>query len=61
MSRKEKVQSIIGILVTIVVLIVVGKVVRANERFPQLLFWLAAEIFLFADGCTVYNMCSKQN
>ena len=60
MSRKEKIQSFIGIFVTIVILVIVGKVVMADDRFPRLIFWLAAEIFLFADGCAVYNMCTQK-
>lgn len=61
MSRKEKIQSFMGIFVTIVILVIVGKVVMADDRFPRLIFWLATEIFLFVDGCAVYNMCSNAN
>lgn len=60
MSRKEKIQSFMGIFVTIVILVIVGKVVMADDRFPRLIFWLAAEIFLFVDGHAVYNMCTQK-
>lgn len=56
MSVKEKIKSVVGIICTILVVVLVGLIVKNNDFMPGFIFWIVAEIAVFADGITVYNM-----
>lgn len=56
MSKREKVQSVLGILLTIALVIAIGVAVKRCDFLPGLIFWIVAEIAVFADGYTIYNM-----
>lgn len=56
MSRTKKLQAVIGIVASFVLLYVIGKLTLADSCMPATVFWVIAEMFLFADGYTVYSM-----
>lgn len=56
MSRKEKAQTIVKVIISVVILAVVRSITCRFDFMPSLIFWLVAEIFMFADGCAIYNM-----
>lgn len=56
MSVKEKIKSVVGIICTILVVVLVGLIVKNNDFMPGFIFWIVAEIAVFADGIAVYNM-----
>lgn len=55
MTKKELVQNIFGIFVSIIALIIFWNVVSFGI-VPRLVFWLVAEIIAVADAYSVYNM-----
>lgn len=56
MNTREKIKSVVGIICTMLVVVLVGIIVKNNDFIPAIIFWIVAEIALFADGITVYNM-----
>lgn len=56
MSRKEKTQTIVKIVISLIILAVIRSLTCTFTFLPSLVFWLIAEIFLFADGYAVYSM-----
>ena len=56
MSKREKIKAVAGMILTVVVMIAVGRIVKANDYLPGFVFWIVAEVLLLTDGYTIYSM-----